>query len=175
MVEGDGHLVLIARFEDLEAKLAILGGVGHHATQSGGEPSLAVLVGGLAYHAAELGVVVDLEFHFDSRQRLAILINHGEGGLGGFAVVVNDVDFRDVVVTADHFLWTVVIAENPGMKQQGAGSRLVEPTQIQHGFGLAGAEEVPLAIDVGLHPCVVVVAMGPAGRIDLSRRDAHSA
>ena len=49
----------------------------------------------------------------------------------------------------------------------------VEPAEVQHRFGFAGADEHPLSVGPGLHPGVVAFRVGPARRIDLAGRNAH--
>ena len=115
MVEGDGDVVFLARLEHLETELAVLGGISHHAAQTGSEPSLAILVGCLCDYGAELGVVVDLELHRQVGLRVTIGIHHSEGGLGGFAIVVHHIDFRIVGAAADDFFWAIIVTENARM------------------------------------------------------------
>ena len=116
MVKGDGDVVFLAGAEHLEAELAGLGGVGHHAAQTGSDPGLTILVGGLGDHGTELSVIIDLELHGQVGLRLAIGIHHGECGLGGLAVVVHHVDFGIVGTAADDFLGTIVVAEDARMQ-----------------------------------------------------------
>ena len=61
------------------------------------------------------------------------------------------------------------------MGEHGAGGGGVEPAQVHHGLGLAGADKVPCSVGPGLYPGVVALGMGPAGRINLAGRDTHGA
>ena len=62
-----------------------------------------------------------------------------------------------------------VVAEHAGVHEHGAGRGAVEPATVQPLLGFAGAHEPPHAVDHRLDPGVVVVAVGPARRVDLSR------
>jgi len=65
------------------------------------------------------------------------------------------------------------VSEAPGMQQQGPGCRRCEPAPVQSLLRLAGSQKMPAAIHPDLHPGVVVVAVGPAGGVDLPGGDAH--
>ena len=67
------------------------------------------------------------------------------------------------------------MAEHLGVGEHGPGGRGVEPAQVEHRLGLAGANEVPLPVGPSLYPGVVAFRMGPAGRIYLAGGDAHAA
>ena len=57
--------------------------------------------------------------------------------------------------------------------QHGTGSRRIEPGQIEHSLRLTGAQKVPLSVGPGLYPGMIVIGVSPAGRVDLSGRNAH--
>lgn len=61
------------------------------------------------------------------------------------------------------------------MDHNGPGGGGIEPAPVQNGLGLTGPQEAPLSVAQGLHPGVVVVAVGPPGGVDLPGGDAHAA
>ena len=58
------------------------------------------------------------------------------------------------------------------MKHHRPHHRGVKPSIVEHGGRFACPEVVPLTIDPSLDPGVVIVRMRPAGRVDLTCRDA---
>ena len=62
-------------------------------------------------------------------------------------------------------------AEQAAVHQDRAAGRAGEPTAVQLRLRLTGAEIVPCAVAEGLDPGVVIVAVRPAGRVHLPRRD----
>src|SRR5699024_11092613 len=75
----------------------------------------------------------------------------------------------------------VVVEDRPpplkgaGAHRHGPAGGGVEPPPVQDGLGLTGPQEAPGAAAEDLHPGVVVVAVGPAGGVDLPGGQPHSA
>ena len=66
------------------------------------------------------------------------------------------------------------MVKSSGVNHHGAGRCVRKPSAAAYLFRLAGSAVLPLSIAVKLHPRVVVIAVGPARRIDLARRNAEA-
>ena len=154
---------------------AVFRGPYEHVALAGSEERAAFFVGIFRHGTVKFGIVVDFEIHACPADGLPLAIDDAEIYAPRRTVVVDEVDFREIIGAQHHFLGAVVVAKGSCVHQQGARGRRVEPPEIQHGLGLAGSHEIPLAVGPGLHPGVVIVGVGPARRIDLSRRNADAA
>ena len=114
-------------------------------------------------------------------QRLASLVAHGDGDVAGGSIVAEEVELAVEGGLLDHLLVAMVAAKGLAVDHEAAGAGHGKPAHVELGVGFAGTEELPLtafAFGVGnphFDPCVVVVAMGPAGGVALAGGDAHSA
>ena len=175
VAESHGHQAVLAKRSLGEAEASALRGPDEHVAQSGREETAAIAVGLLRCHGVEFGIVVELVLHRSTGHLLSVGIHYLDVEACRGSIVVDDVDFGVAGRAAHHLFRTVVTAEHTCMHQHAAGGRSVEPAQVEHGLRLTGTEEIPFAVDPGFHPCVVVVGVGPAGRIDLACGDAHGA
>ena len=174
-VQRNGELLVLAEGSADIAVGPVLGGPDEHVAQTCAGESAAGLVGVFGDGGVELGIVVDAEIHPGALDGGTVGTDDREVDARSLGVVVYQVDFREVGALEDHLFRTVVFAEHLGVHEHGAGSRGVEPAQVQHGFRLAGTQEVPLPVGPGFYPCVVVVGMGPAGSVHLTGGNAHAA
>ena len=172
--EGHGDGLVLIETDLLDADVAVLRCPDNHVAMAGGERGAALGIGLLRGHGVELGVIVEFKLHTGVADGLAQGIVHHDSDLRRGGIVVDDVDLGVAGRAAHHLLRTVVVAEDLRVHQHAARSTLVEPSQVQDRLRLAGPEEVPLSVGPGLHPGVVVVGVGPAGRIDLAGGDAHA-
>ncbi len=65
-------------------------------------------------------------------------------------------------------------AKHPAVHQHRPGGGCGKPAPIQHRLRLAGPQKPPASIAQGLHPGMVVVAVGPPGCVHLPGRNAHA-
>ena len=72
-------------------------------------------------------------------------------------------------------LLPAALDKGPGVDHHRAGGGVGEPAPVQLGLGLAGAQVAPALAVKGLHPGVVVVAVGPPGHVHLPGGNAHAA
>ena len=89
--------------------------------------------------------------------------------------MAGDIDFRITRRTAYYVLGAIIASENVGVHQHATRGRRIEPSEVEHGFRLAGSEKMPLAVYPRFDPSMIVVGMSPARGVYLAGRDAHSA
>ena len=175
MAEGDGHLAVCAKRGFGIAIVAFVRGPNHHVAIACGKEGAAACIGVFGGHGAVFGIVVDFEVYLCVLHWTAIGIGHQEVDTGGVGIVVDEVDLGDVAGAEHHLLRTVVVAEDAGVHKHRTRGGGIEPSQVEHGLGLTGSEEMPFAVGPCLHPCVVVVGMCPPGCVDLAGGDAYGA
>ena len=171
--EPDRHLLVLPHAGVAEAEAAVAVRPDEQAAQSERHGGAALRIGLLRGQRIELALVVEAELHGGILHGLSLTVRHTDDEASHGRIVVRDVDFGVARVAAHHLLGPVVAAEDLGVHHHAATGGLIEPTLVEHGFRLAGAEEMPLPIDPCLHPRVVVVGVRPARRIDLTCRNAH--
>ena len=151
-----------------------VGGVDAQGAAARFQLGFAARVGDFFADGVQLGHVGQLEAHRRAGQGTAAVGDaHGHParpGIGRGAV-----DDAETSIFSLHALALGRFAEGAGVHQHGLGSRGGEPARVRLGLRLARAHVVPSAVQPCLHPCVVVVAVGPAGRIHLPRGDARRA
>ena len=174
-VERNHRVFVFAHREFHEAIVCSVRSPCHHVAQAGCDGRLAALVGAGGLYGVELSVVVKFEFEVSVGNGIAFFVHHLYDGLLNGGVVACNVNLCVARSAAHHILRSVVAAKHFGVHQHTARCRLVEPAQVENGFGLAGAQEVPFAINPCLHPSVVVVGMSPARRVDLTGGNADGA
>ena len=174
VAQDDGHLAVLAEGAAAEAELSILGGPYHQVAQAGTQEGFAVGVGVFGHGRVELGVVVDAKVYAGIGHRIALGVENKDVGSVGAGVVPDEVDLGVVGALQHHFFRAVVPAERAGVHEHGAGGGGVEPAEVQDGLGLTGAQEPPAAVGPGFYPGVVVVGVGPAGRVHLPGGDADA-
>ena len=126
-------------------------------------------------NSIEFCVVVDFEFNGSSLHRASLRVHYPDLGTAAWDISLDDIDFRVCVGAAYDILRSVIVlAVNLCMQQHGSGDRSIEPGQVKHRLGLAGAHEVPFSVRPYFHPGVVVVGVRPARGIYLPRRNARS-
>ncbi len=59
------------------------------------------------------------------------------------------------------------------MHQHATAGRSIEPTKIEYRFRFTSTQKIPFPICPCLYPRMIVVRMGPTGRIDLTGRNAY--
>ena len=128
----------------------------------------------LCGYGVQLRIVVQGEFYIRAVHRFSCFVFHFNLKQCRGGIVACDVNLRVLGRAPHHFLRTIVFAEDARVHEHAPGSRRIEPAKVQHGFRLAGSEEVPFAVNPHLHPRVVVVGMSPAGCVDLACGNAHS-
>ena len=134
-------------------------------------PVGAGLIGG---HRVELGIIVYMEGHRGALDRAAAVL-HRHDRPTGRDIAADHIDLGKAGRALDDIFATVVIAIDLGMQQESARHGSVEPGVVQRGGRLAGTHEMPFPVHPYLHPGVVVVRMGPSGRIDLPGRNTGGA
>ncbi|GFI35024.1 hypothetical protein IMSAGC014_01534 [Bacteroidaceae bacterium] len=90
------------------------------------------------------------------------------------SIIASHVYFGIARCAAYHILIAGIAAVYLCVHEHAPGGRLVEPSQIEYRFRLAGTEKIPFAVHPGFHPSVIVVGMRPAWRVDLSGRNPDS-
>ena len=91
---------------------------------------------------------------------------------GGFIQIVHP------VFPADPFLLhaaAVIIAEASAVYQDCPSRRAGKPSPIQLLLRLTGAKEMPPAVNINLHPGMIIITVRPPGRIDLPGGNSHAA
>ena len=165
--QADVYLLVLAKGGLGVAVVAVVRGPYHHVAFTGREEGAALGVGVFGGHGAVFGVVVDFEVYACTLHGLTVSVGDEKVGASRGGIVVDEVDLGEVGGAQHHFFRTVVVAEGAGVHEHGARRGGVEPSQVKHSLGLAGAQKVPFAVGPGFHPGVVVVGVGPARRIDL--------
>ena len=174
--QGDGKLFVFPERTLPEPVAAVFRrGPHEHVAQSGSQGGLAVGVGRFACDSVEFGIVVELELHQCSFDRLPVRRCHSDCRCGGVGIVVYDIDFCIVVRRFHDFFRAVVVAEHFGVHQHAAAGRGVEPSQVEHRFRFASAQEMPFPVHPYFHPGMIVIRMCPSGCVHLAGRYAHGA
>ena len=172
-IQRNGRLGVFAEM-DLHIPVGtVLGGPDKHVAETGGQGRAAVGIRIFGHGRIELRGVVDAEVHPGTLHRSTALRKHPEADFRGLGIIADEVDLRIARGAEDYFLGAVIVAEHLGMGKHRPGRGGVEPAEVQHRFGFAGADEHPLPVGPGLHPGVVAFRVGPARRIDLAGRNAH--
>ena len=100
-------------------------------TDSRVEACPALSVRDAAGDGVELGVVVDLEFHVSSLNRLAFAVGDDDFGPAARDVTLDHIDLRVGPGAADHILRAVIVmAVHLGMQEHSPGHGGVEPCQV---------------------------------------------
>ena len=175
VLQHDDNLAVGPETQPLEAETAILGSPGKHIAPAGGQEGPALGVGVFLDGRVEFRIVVDHKIHAGAVHGLAVFILHLQVDPGRGSIVVDQVDLGEIRTFEHHLFRPLIMSEDLGMHQQGAAGRTVEPTQVEDSLRFAGAHKMPLPVRPGFDPGVVVVGMGPAGRINLAGRDADRA
>ena len=136
---------------------------------------MTFFVGILGGRRIEFAVIIDAEFHFCPFDGCTGLIENPHLGRCGGGIVADEVNLGEIAGAQHHLLGALVVTEGSGMHQQRPGCGSVKPPQVQYGLGLAGAHKMPFAVGPRFDPRMVVIGMGPAGRIDLSSGNADGA
>ena len=175
MLERDGDGFVFAKRCLAVAIHAVFRSPHHHVAHAGGEECGTLLIGVFVHSGVEFAIIVDFKFHQSIFHRAVLGVNHLEIDAGCGAIVVNQIDFGVVAGAQHHLFGSTIVAECTGVHQHGARGRSVEPAEVENGFGLASAEEVPLSIGPSLHPRMVVVGVCPSWGIYLACWNAHRA
>lgn len=146
-----------------------------HVALAGSEAHAPRGIGPLGDCRVKLGIVVDLEFHTCVGHRFPLGVDDGELYLGRLGIVSHEVHLGVVACLEHGLLGPVIVAKDTCVHEQCPRCRGVEPPQVEHGLGFAGAHKPPLAVGPGLDPGMVVVGVGPAWGVDLPCRNAHCA
>ena len=149
-----------------------LGGKDHHIPETEVGHRFPSSIGCSCDERIELCVVVDAVGDGGALDRLTGLVQDADGHRRGADVIGRHIELGEAIVLAQHLLVAIVVTEGGGVEHHRPHHRGVKPGVVQHGGRFACPEVVPLTIDPSLDPGVVVVRMRPAGRVDLSRRDA---
>ena len=168
MVETDGNALrrCLGKAETLP-----LAGPDQQVAEPCVERRLAVGSGRVGCDSVEFGVVVNLEVHGGAFYRSAAVKDRYDR-VPCRHIAAYHVDFGVARGALYDILRPAVVAVYLGVQQQGPRHGGVEPGVVEGGRRLAGSHKVPAAVGIDLHPGVVVVGMGPSGRIDLAGRDA---
>ena len=121
----------------------------------------------------ELRIIIEFEFHTSIRHRIALSIRHRNGGLVRRCIVTDYIDFRIIGSDGHYFLRSFITSENFGMHQHATAGRSIEPTQVEYRLRFTSTQEIPFPICPCLYPRMIVVRMGPTGRIDLTGRNTY--
>ncbi|CDE85959.1 unknown [Prevotella sp. CAG:891] len=152
---------------------ALVGSPHHHVAQPGENRGTTLGIGFGALHGVKFAVIVYFKIHLRTGYGASLFVDHRDSGTRCLGIVGRDVDFGIAIGACNHILGSVVSAKHLGVHEHTARGRLVEPSQVQHGFGFAGPEKIPFTVDPGLNPGVIVVGMCPARSVHLTRRNAH--
>ena len=119
--------------------------------------------------------VDDAERHLCPGSRTAVRLAHEHAQRAHGRVARRLVQKRHRTVFGDDCVVRRGSAEQAAVHQNRAAGRAGKPAAVQLRLRLTGAEIVPCAAAEGLDPGVVVVAVRPAGRVHLPRRDPNCA
>ena len=167
-----GHGLVLAVCNLCESEAAVLCCIDHHIAKTSCESSLSLRIGELIRNAVELGIVIYLIVYLRRLDRSAIFVHNGHIDNRRFrSIMFNDIDLSVVWSLTDNLLRSVVSSEHIGMHQHSPAGWSIEPAEIEYRLRLACTEEVPLAVNPCLNPCVVTVCVGPSRSIYLAGRD----
>ena len=154
-----------------------------HAALAQPQPGGAVRAGGAGGDLCQLPHIEQAEGHPGPGQRPALGVADSDGDRDHRGVVLGDALVHHAaplvrvqgVGPGEQELCLLPGAggEAAGVDEHGPGRRPGEPAPVQLGLGLAGPQILPAAAGKGLHPGVVVVAVGPPGGVHLPGGDAH--
>ena len=126
-------------------------------------------------HTSQLTVVRHLKIQLCAGYRQAGLVHGPHRQRGSTGVPLHLVENLGHALGSYLQLLRVVLSEPSCVQYHGPGGRLHEPSSVQPLLRLAGPEEMPFPVAPYLHPCMIVVTVGPEGRIDLAGGNAHAA
>ena len=167
------QLTVLAEREFGKACLSAFRCPHQHIALAGSQRGLAFGIGLLAGYGIKFGIVIEFELDNGIGHRLASGVYYLHHGTGCRGVIVYHIDFRIAIGHGHYFFGAFVASEHLGVHQHSPAGWGVEPSQVEYGLGLAGSQEVPLAVSPGLYPGMIVVGVRPTGRIDLTRRYAY--
>ena len=171
-----GHSLILAVCDLCKSEAAVLCCIDHHIAETGGESGLSLRIGELICNAVELGIIIYLIVDFRTLNRSTIPIHNSNFNRSRFrSIMLYDIDFRIVRSFTNDLFRSVISSEYICMHQHSPACRSIEPSEVEHRLRLACTEEVPLAVNPCLNPCVVAVCVGPSWSIYLAGRDADRA
>ena len=136
---------------------------------------MSLAVGCASCYRVIFGVIVESVEYYSAGCGFALSVVYDYRIVDDRSVVGCDIyNSADVVATEDLFR-AVVSARDLCAHHHAPGCRSIEPAEVKDSFGLAGSEKIPLSVGPCLDPGVIVVGVGPARRIYLTRRDADTA
>ena len=127
------------------------------------------------------GAVYHLKAHLRIRLRLPRPVVYGHFLPCGFGIAAYMVQHMTHIIAGQHlggiFLHALFLhGKQPfRMHQHGSGGRPQKPSPVWNLLRLACAHKIPFPVAPCLHPCVIVIAVGPKGYIYLSGRNAQTA
>ena len=173
-VQHHRQLVGKTNIQFLVAVLVAFRSPDQQVAQSRGDRGLSGSIGILHGYRIIFGIIVEFEFNGRILHGMAVCVFYGDGDFPGFRIVRKHIHARIEIRLTGHLLISIIFSKAIGMNHHGTGRRNGEPSHIQFRVRFTGTEKIPLAIHPHFHPCVVVIGMGPTGRITLTGGDAHS-
>ena len=158
-----------------ETEPAAVGGPDHHVSPSGRHRRASVGSRLPRGHGVIFCIIVDAETDIGPGRRGAVGVEDDSLHLTHRRIVGRYVDARGVGCLHQHLLGSVIVAEHVCVHHHAARRRGIEPCEVEHRLRFAGTDEMPLAVGPYLDPRMVVVGVGPAGRIYLTGRYADRA
>ena len=137
--ELDGELFIFTKRRFHIAKTPVFRCPHQHISFACREKSHALCIRIFRCGGVIFGIIIDFEIHFRVGYGLSLGCNHTESNLSRAAIVVDEVDFGEVIRAQHHFFGTIIVAKGTGVHEHCARGRGIKPTQIQHGFGLTSA------------------------------------
>ena len=170
LIKHDLYIIILSRSKLSITELAILRGPGNHIAVSGGERCATLVVALLCSSRVEFCVVINFKLH-RCLYGSATLIYYLNCGCCNRCIVGCYINLGEAGGARYNLLGSIVFSESISMHQHSTRSGSIEPSEIKHRFGLTGTQEIPLTIDPGLDPSVIIVGVRPTGSIHLTSRD----
>ena len=134
---------------------------------------LALLVSNHMGDGQELGIVENFEGKSGSGCGSSVGLFQPDGNLFHISIAAKLVQHHGVALDSVHILiFRNDLVEPAGMYHHGTGGSVREPALVQDRFRFAGSGEVPFSVAPEFYPGVVVITVGPEGRVNLTGRDA---
>ncbi|OPZ82090.1 MAG: hypothetical protein BWY77_00339 [bacterium ADurb.Bin431] len=142
-------------------------------TAPGAESAESFRIAGAPRQWIELGIVIETEGDVCAGKRTVGSIERSHHQGPGHGITLEQIDLTVAGRSCEHLLTTCPGSLHPGVDEHGPPRRFGEPAHIEVRFGFAGPEIVPLSVGPEFHPGMVVVAVRPARRVDLTGGDTH--
>jgi len=147
--------------------------INHHIAQSRSNATQAIFIGNLRGNRVKLGIVVYLKLNPSGLNRLISFVNHSNGKVFGWGISWQQVYLGEAIRFGKFFLLAIILTKNKGSDHHCTFGWCCKPPHIEFGFGFAGSQEMPAAINPYLYPRMIIVGMCPSWSVNLTGGNTH--